>query len=98
VLAAAGNESGASAGLRQLRNREMARIAWMDLSAQFDLDAVLGATSSLAESFIDCTLAYLHARMCEQWGTPRCSQGQEQQLVGNSNSWCWRWANSAVGN
>jgi glutamate-ammonia-ligase adenylyltransferase len=81
VLTDAGDENEVIAGLRQLRNREMARIAWMDLSARLDLDAVLAASSSLAEAFIDCTLEHLHARMCEQWGTPRSSQGLAQQLV-----------------
>ena len=40
VLTVAGDEDGVYAGLRQLRNREMARIAWMDLSTRIDLDAV----------------------------------------------------------
>lgn len=75
------DEPNARAVLRQLRNREMVRIAWADLSAQLTIDEVLATTSGLAGALIDAPLDYLYAQMCSQWGTPRNAKGQAQYLV-----------------
>ena len=80
-LANATNEADASSCLRQIRNRELARIAWADLSAKIDVDAVLSATSALADAFVDGALSYLYTQMCQRWGTPRNAEGVPQQLV-----------------
>lgn len=81
TLSGAHDDHSAKARLRQLRNREMVRIAWVDLSGQCAIDNVLAATSALAEAIIDGTLAHLYTQMCTQWGTPRNAGGQTQQLV-----------------
>ena len=81
VFSTADDENDAKAKLRQLRNREMARIAWADLSAQCDIDTILAATSDLAEAIIEGARTYLHMHLCTQWGTPRGKRGQELQLV-----------------
>ena len=67
--------------LRRFRNREMARIAWADLAGLLPLDAVMEASSELADVLIDEVLRHLYSGMCERWGVPRNSAGDPQQLV-----------------
>ncbi|MEM7206537.1 MAG: bifunctional [glutamate--ammonia ligase]-adenylyl-L-tyrosine phosphorylase/[glutamate--ammonia-ligase] adenylyltransferase [Pseudomonadota bacterium] len=70
-----------TAALRKLRNREMAVIAWNDLSGAMDVESVLKATSKLADAIIDQSVHYLYESMRAQWGTPMNSEGEAQQIV-----------------
>ena len=81
ALESAADENDAVSRLRQLRNREMALIAWADLSGLVEIDEVLAATTQLAEAFIDCSTRYLYTQLCAQWGTPRNAAGNPQSLV-----------------
>ena len=67
--------------LRNLRSREMLRIAWRDLSGWADLHETMADLSAFAEACIQESLARLHRWQCEEYGMPRDSNGQHQQLV-----------------
>ncbi|UCE89592.1 MAG: bifunctional [glutamate--ammonia ligase]-adenylyl-L-tyrosine phosphorylase/[glutamate--ammonia-ligase] adenylyltransferase [Pseudomonadota bacterium] len=81
LLATAGDEPALHAVLRRLRQREMVRIAWRDIAGLADLQQTTADLSLLAEACIDGALAWLHARLCAELGTPRSRQGDAQQLV-----------------
>ena len=67
--------------LRQYRQREMLRIIWRDISGWADLNETIGDLSHLAEACIDAALIKLYSWQCEQYGTPRDSDGEAVQLV-----------------
>jgi glutamate-ammonia-ligase adenylyltransferase len=70
-----------ASALRQLRRREMVRIAWRDLAGTADLDTTLADLSGLAEACIDTALERLHGWQVAQWGEPRTRAGEPQRLV-----------------
>ena len=67
--------------LRDLRRREMVRIAWRDLAGWADLAEVLAALSALAEGCIDGALARLMQWAVARDGTPRTPTGEAAHLV-----------------
>lgn len=67
--------------LRQLRNRELVRIAWRDLSGWCDLESTLQETSLLAEALIDAALKALETWHRSKFGIPQGRQGAPQSLV-----------------
>ncbi|MEW6037478.1 MAG: bifunctional [glutamate--ammonia ligase]-adenylyl-L-tyrosine phosphorylase/[glutamate--ammonia-ligase] adenylyltransferase [Pseudomonadota bacterium] len=67
--------------LRQWRNREMAVIAWQDISGQLGIEKVLAKTSETAESAIRAALNWLFEDACRRWGVPRRKDGSAQNLV-----------------
>ena len=67
--------------LREVRHRELIRIAWRDLDGSAALDEVMHDLSRLAESLIDAALAWLDARLRERHGRPRGPEGEPQSLV-----------------
>lgn len=67
--------------LRRLRNRELLRIAWRDLTGAADLNETLADLSALAEACIDAALNWRHREACERHGTPRDANGNPQRLV-----------------
>lgn len=67
--------------LRQLRRREMVRIAWRDLAALVDLHETMKDLSACADSIIDGTLNRLFAWQCEELGRPEYTDGRAQSLV-----------------
>ncbi|QJD31476.1 bifunctional [glutamate--ammonia ligase]-adenylyl-L-tyrosine phosphorylase/[glutamate--ammonia-ligase] adenylyltransferase [Methylococcus geothermalis] len=67
--------------LRQWRNREMAIIAWQDISGQLGIDEVLARISHTAEAAIRAALSWLFEDTCRRWGVPRRSDGSAQNLV-----------------
>ncbi|MDX1606379.1 MAG: bifunctional [glutamate--ammonia ligase]-adenylyl-L-tyrosine phosphorylase/[glutamate--ammonia-ligase] adenylyltransferase [Candidatus Competibacterales bacterium] len=75
------DETDLMARLRRFRQREMVRIAWLDLTATEVLDEVLEALSALAEAILDLTLQRLHDWQCERFGVPRDADGTAQRLV-----------------
>ena len=60
--------------LRQLRQREMVRIAWRDLAGWADLEETLRDLSGLAEASIDIALEKLHKWMSKELGVPFSSE------------------------
>lgn len=65
------------AGLRQLRNAEMARIALRDLAGWATLDETLAALSELAEACCQAALAHAERVLQARYGQPRDESGAE---------------------
>jgi len=67
--------------LRRLRQREMIRIIWRDLTGLADLAETTRTLSDLADACCDKALTWLHADMKREFGTPVNAAGEEQFLV-----------------
>ncbi|HEX2666910.1 MAG TPA: bifunctional [glutamate--ammonia ligase]-adenylyl-L-tyrosine phosphorylase/[glutamate--ammonia-ligase] adenylyltransferase [Gammaproteobacteria bacterium] len=67
--------------LRQIRRREMTRIAWRDLAGGADLDETLRDLSDLADALTQGALAHLARWHAERHGTARNDKGVAQSLV-----------------
>ncbi len=67
--------------LRQIRRREMTRIAWRDLSGWAPLQETLRDLSLLAEHLISATLDRLYLWQCKLLGTPWDEQRQRKQSL-----------------
>ncbi len=67
--------------IRQLRLREMVRIAWRDINGLSDLDETMEDLSCLAESCVDEILDFIHCKLAEKTGFPKKSDGSDQRLV-----------------
>ncbi|WJW75277.1 bifunctional [glutamate--ammonia ligase]-adenylyl-L-tyrosine phosphorylase/[glutamate--ammonia-ligase] adenylyltransferase [Thiohalobacter sp. IOR34] len=80
ALAKVTDEAALGRMLRQLRRREMVRIAWRDLAGWASLEAVLQDLSDLADACIGAALDRLHAWQCRELGTPRDAAGRPQRL------------------
>lgn len=62
-------------GLRRLRRRELARIAFRDLAGLAGLDATLTELSDLADACVAGALAFAEARLRQRHGRPRDAEG-----------------------
>jgi len=81
-LGAAATDGELKSALRQIRNREMVRIAWRDLSGWADLDEILSSLSSLADACIGESLLRLQQMTIERDGEPIASDsGHTAHLV-----------------
>ena len=67
--------------LRQLRRREMVRIAWRDLTGRADLGETIHNLSALADACIEAALDILFDGLCRQLGAPTSPAGVAQKLV-----------------
>lgn len=67
--------------LRQLRRREMVRIAWRDLAGHAALEETVQDLSALADACIEGALTVLHQGLCRQMGHPTGPTGTPQELV-----------------
>lgn len=81
LVAGAGDRDCLARVLRQWRNREMAIIAWQDISGQLGIDKILGRISETAELAIRAALDWLFADACRRWGIPTRIGGSAQNLV-----------------
>lgn len=76
------DEAALKTRLRELRRREMLRIAWRDLAGWTGLDETMATLSELADACLDGALRKLHAWAVEKSGAPTgASSGKPQQLV-----------------
>ncbi len=75
------NEAELSRSLRQLRRREMARIAWRDLAGWANLTQTLQDLSALADACLDGALTSLARWHTERYGVARNVKGEAQALV-----------------
>jgi len=75
------NEAALMKFLRQLRQREMLRIIWRDLTSQADLQEVMQNLSELADACTDYALQKLYDWQAQTFGTPVDAEGAAQQLV-----------------
>jgi len=69
------------ARLRQIRRREMVRIAWRDLAGLASLDETLRDLSDLADACIQGALTHLAGWHGERHGTAKNAKGVPQSLV-----------------
>lgn len=67
--------------VRQIRHRESVRIAWRDLSGMAETAETIRTTSDLADALTDAALNWCYAELTAKHGTPRCRDGEPQQLV-----------------
>jgi glutamate-ammonia-ligase adenylyltransferase len=75
------NEASLMQRLRQIRRREMVRIAWRDVVDWADLNETMRDLSSLADACIDLALRHLERFAIHLWGTPSNTRGEPQHLV-----------------
>jgi len=81
ALQAVQDEAELSRSLRQVRRREMTRIAWRDLAGWAKLEETLGDLSALADACVDGALALLSRWHVERYGIARNAKGEAQSLV-----------------
>jgi glutamate-ammonia-ligase adenylyltransferase len=81
ALAGVTDEPVLKARLRQLRRREMLRIAWRDLAGWADLDETMASLSEFADACVDGALASLHAWAVEKNGEPKGEHGGKPQRL-----------------
>lgn len=81
VFDGSGDETAILAGLRRLRNRELVRIAWRDLTGRADLIETMGDMSAFADACLKHSVHFLHPRLCELHGEPVSADGKSQGLV-----------------
>ncbi len=67
--------------LRQIRRREMVRIAWRDLAGAAALDETLRDLSDLADACLQAALRHLSRWHAEKHGVARNAKGEAQSLV-----------------
>nr|WP_296752452.1 bifunctional [glutamate--ammonia ligase]-adenylyl-L-tyrosine phosphorylase/[glutamate--ammonia-ligase] adenylyltransferase [Thioalkalivibrio sp.] len=67
--------------LRELRHRELIRIAWRDLLGQAGLDEVMHDLTRLADTLVQGAMEWLEERLQQRYGIPRDDEGQAQSLV-----------------
>jgi glutamate-ammonia-ligase adenylyltransferase len=67
--------------LRQLRRRELVRIAWRDLTGAAPLAETLAELSALADGAIAAALVFASGSLAARYGTPRSARGEAQELV-----------------
>ncbi|MBI2802386.1 MAG: bifunctional [glutamate--ammonia ligase]-adenylyl-L-tyrosine phosphorylase/[glutamate--ammonia-ligase] adenylyltransferase [Gammaproteobacteria bacterium] len=81
ALLAITDEAEARRLARAIRNREMVRIAWRDLTGSADLDEVLRALSGLADALVCAALNWLTRDLERRYGAPRDAAGQVVNLL-----------------
>ncbi len=69
------------AALRQVRTREMLRIAWRDLAGWAELAETLADLSALAAALIDAAFGKLHEWQSKEFGMPQSASGIAQSMI-----------------
>ncbi|MBU2477857.1 MAG: bifunctional [glutamate--ammonia ligase]-adenylyl-L-tyrosine phosphorylase/[glutamate--ammonia-ligase] adenylyltransferase, partial [Gammaproteobacteria bacterium] len=81
ALALVTDDAELAVALRQVRRREMVRIAWRDLAGWAPVEEVLEDLSALADACVSETLDRLMTWQCRDEGVPKTAQGQPQRMV-----------------
>ena len=81
IAGAEPTDEGLMQALRQLRQKEMVRIAWRDLAGLADVEQVLHELSDLAVAVIMQTLDHLYQQTTESLGVPKNQAGETQQML-----------------
>ncbi len=75
------NEATLHSMLRQIRQREMLRMAWRDLCGMAELEETMQCVSELAASCIEQALMHHNNWLSQRYGQPQDEQGQAVKLV-----------------
>jgi [glutamine synthetase] adenylyltransferase / [glutamine synthetase]-adenylyl-L-tyrosine phosphorylase len=67
--------------LRQIRQREMVRLAWRDLSGLSDLSETMSDLTAFAEAVVSRSLDMVYRWQCDRYGIPYSSDGKQQYPV-----------------
>jgi [glutamine synthetase] adenylyltransferase / [glutamine synthetase]-adenylyl-L-tyrosine phosphorylase len=78
---AASDEAELMQRLRVIRNREMVRLAWRDISGTAALREVVASLSELADASIHAALTWLTRRLHTEVGVPKDAQGNVVDLA-----------------
>ncbi len=81
ALAQVKDEAELNKVLREVRQREMLRIAWRDLAGWADVEETLAELSRLAAACVDAALQKLHRWQSLELGAPHNAQGEAQALI-----------------
>ncbi|MBT8129913.1 MAG: bifunctional glutamine synthetase adenylyltransferase/deadenyltransferase, partial [Gammaproteobacteria bacterium] len=81
IAGADATDEGLMRALRLLRQKEMVRIAWRDLTGLADVEHILHELSDLAVAVIEQTLDYLQQQTMELLGVPKNADGEVQQML-----------------
>lgn len=81
VVTSVSDETQLMKALRELRQKEMVRIAWRDLNALADDETVLHELSDFAEAMVAITLRSLEKQQAEIYGMPCDASGEELALL-----------------
>lgn len=81
ALAAVDEEQAAFAQMRQLRNRELTRIAWRDIVHSPPVESVITELSDFADACIGASQVWAHTRLGPRFGTPRDADANEIDMV-----------------
>ena len=81
ALAGVTDETALAAALRELRRREMVRIAVRDLGGLSDLFGTVAHLSAFADAAIDGALSVLYGWESARSGVPRSADGAAQEMV-----------------
>jgi len=81
ALSGVTDETGLQRALRRFRRREMMRIIWRDVTGRAALGETLEHLTELADLSVRRALDRLHTWTCAELGTPRDSEGREQQML-----------------
>ena len=74
-------EPEAMAALRQVRNVELARIAWRDLAGSADVERSLLDLSALADGMVAAALDYAEENLASRYGRPENDAGKSARLL-----------------
>jgi [glutamine synthetase] adenylyltransferase / [glutamine synthetase]-adenylyl-L-tyrosine phosphorylase len=75
------DEAEFQAELRRVRRRELARIAWRDLTGRATTAETLEALTALADAAIVAAHGWAERSLRERYGTPRDETGAEQPFI-----------------
>jgi len=81
ALEAAMDSEALNARLRQIRRRELFRIAWRDLAGWADLAETLRTLSEFADACVNQALTKLHGWAVEKYGEPRGAESDTPQRL-----------------
>ena len=75
------SEAAMHKAIRQYRNREMLRLAWLDLHNEQSIETSLRATSELADALIYYTYLWIYNQLTARYGTPDGPYGPQPMLM-----------------
>src|SRR5690606_19767709 len=80
-LAGTSDEDEARRRFRRLRNRELVRIAWLDLTGRLTLEQTVAALSALADALIAGARDWLTTAMEQRYGRALDERGEPMRLI-----------------